>query len=208
MVFHIVCHRLEFHLSRLSGGNKIDCDLWSTFYQHARLKAGPVPNIEGAGLIFFFFYKYQRNEHWNRLLCFCFQLLGIPWGQKLKRLITKWTAVEYAIVYYMYWCSHLIIDIYARNERVSIVSFFRSWRSSRTYMKDDPKHTRDEKSAFWLDETGQNVQVFEQVLFFFKATYNIKTEEEKTTNNSTYLVSVRLHEGWFETQTKGGCASM
>ena len=27
-----------------------------------------------------------------------------------------------------------------------------------------PKHTRDYKNAFWLDETGQNMQFFEEVL--------------------------------------------
>ena len=30
----------------------------------------------------------------------------------------------------------------------------------------DPKHTRDLKEQFLIDETGQNVQIFEEVLFF------------------------------------------
>ena len=42
----------------------------------------------------------------------------------------------------------------------------------------DPKHTRDEQNAFKLDETGQNVQIFEGSPLF-QATYNIKTEENK-----------------------------
>ena len=28
--------------------------------------------------------------------------------------------------------------------------------------KKDPKRTRDQKNAFYLDETGQNVQIFSQ----------------------------------------------
>ena len=51
----------------------------------------------------------------------------------------------------------------------------------------DPKHTRDQKNAFKLDETGQHVQIFRGSPLF-QATYNIKTE--KQTISSTYLVSV------------------
>ena len=34
------------------------------------------------------------------------------------------------------------------------------------------------ENAFWFDKTGQNVHIFEEVLFF-QAMYNIKTEEKK-----------------------------
>ena len=45
-------------------------------------------------------------------------------------------------------------------------------------------HKRLKRTLLYLDETGQNVQIFEEVLFF-QATYNIKTE--KRTINSLRL---------------------
>ena len=42
-----------------------------------------------------------------------------------------------------------------------------------------------------MDETGQNVQSFKEVLFS-PAMYNTKTEKQSI--NSTYLVSVRCSE--------------
>ena len=33
-------------------------------------------------------------------------------------------------------------------------------------LKKDLKHTRVQKNAFYLEETGQNVQIFEEILFF------------------------------------------
>ena len=54
----------------------------------------------------------------------------------------------------------------------------------------DPKHKRLKK-CFLMDETGQNVQSFKEVLFS-PAMYNTKTEKQSI--NSTYLVSVRCSE--------------
>ena len=51
--------------------------------------------------------------------------------------------------------------------------------------KMDPKHTRDEKNAFSSDETGQNVQIFEESLFF-----KLRTTIKQKTVKPNYLLSV------------------
>ena len=48
-----------------------------------------------------------------------------------------------------------------------------------------PKHTRDSKNAFYVDETGQNVQIFEESLLF-----NLRTTVQQKRVKPTYLVSV------------------
>ena len=52
---------------------------------------------------------------------------------------------------------------------------------------EGPKHTKVKENAFKLDKTGQNVRIFEEVIFF-QATYNMKTE--KQTINSLSLCQV------------------
>ena len=42
---------------------------------------------------------------------------------------------------------------------------------------EGPKHTKVKENAFKLDKTGQNVRIFEEVIFF-QATYNMKTEKQ------------------------------
>ena len=66
-------------------------------------------------------------------------------------------------------------------------------------LKKDPKHTSDERNTFRLDKTRQNVQIFEEVLFF-----KVRTTKKQKNKQLIQLLLCQLDVGgwWKEKGTR------
>ena len=69
------------------------------------------------------------------------------------------------------------IMVHVANKQQTIIRIFFMWNRVDCQRSEEKKiqNTQEVKqNASWLDKTGQNVRIFEEVLFL-QATYNIKT---------------------------------